>query len=91
MAKAKTPQEYLVKSKLYRFMSLLFITIGIFVFCVMYVQNVEGKLLQALKDPMVITVFLVPFFPAAVLSFLADRSEKKYIKMLQAQKDAQKK
>lgn len=72
-------------------MSLLFITIGIFVFCVMYVQNVEGKLLQALKDPMVITVFLVPFFPAAVLSFLADRSEKKYIKMLQAQKDAQKK
>lgn len=82
MAKEKTAQEYLIKSKLYRFVSLLFITIGIFVFCVMYVQNVEGKLMQALKDPMIISVFLIPFIPAAVLSFLADSAEKKYKQMI---------
>jgi hypothetical protein len=89
MAKEKTPAEYLVKSKLYRFMSLLFVTLGIFVFCAMYVQNVEGRLIQALKDPMIISVFLIPFFPAAVLTFLADSCEKKYKQL--TQKDAPKK
>lgn len=84
MAKQKTAQEYLIKSKLYRFMSLVFVTLGIGVFCVLYVQNVEGKLMQALKDPMIITIFLVPFFPAAVLTFLADSAEKKYKKMTEA-------
>lgn len=81
MAKEKTAQEYLIKAKLYRFMSLVFVTLGIFIFCALYVQNVEGKLMEALKDPMIITIFLVPFFPAAVLSFLADGAEKKYKKM----------
>lgn len=89
MAKEKTAAEYLVKSKLYRFMSLLFVTLGIFVFCAMYVQNVEGRLVQALKDPMTISVFLIPFFPAAVLSFLADSCEKKYRNLMQ--KDTSKK
>lgn len=87
MAKEKTPQEYLIKAKLYRFMSLLFVTIGIFVFCAMYVKNIEGKLLQALQDPMIITVFLIPFFPAAILSLLADGAEKKYKKMIAPPED----
>ena len=81
MAKEKTAQEYLIKSKLYRFMSLLFVTLGIFVFCILYVQNVEGRLWEALKDPMTISVFLLPFFPAAILTVLADGAEKKYKKM----------
>lgn len=91
MAKEKSPAEYLVKAKLYRFTSLLFVTIGIFVFCVMYVQNIEGKLLQALKDPMTISVFLVPFIPAAVLTFLADSAEKKYRQLTRSKKDEPKK
>ncbi len=81
MAKEKTAQEYMIKAKLYRFMSLVFVTLGVFVFCVLYVQNIEGKLVEALKNPMTIAIFLVPFFPAAVLSFLADSAEKKYKKM----------
>ena len=81
MAKQKTAQEYLIKAKLYRFMSLVFVTLGIFVFCALYIQNVEGKLVEALKNPMTVSIFLVPFFPAAVLSFLADGAEKKYKKM----------
>ncbi len=81
MAKEKTAQEYMIKAKVYRFMSLVFVTLGIFIFCALYVQNVEGKLVEALKDPMTIAIFLIPFFPAAVLSFLADGAEKKYRKM----------
>lgn len=83
MAKEKTAQEYLIKSKVYRFMSLLFVTLGIFIFCVMYIQNVEGRLVEALKDPMTIAIFLIPFFPAAVLTYLADGAEKKYKKMIE--------
>ena len=81
MAKEKTAQEYMIKAKVYRFMSLVFVTLGIFIFCAMYVQNVEGRLVEALKDPMTIAIFLIPFFPAAVLSYLADGAEKKYRKM----------
>lgn len=89
MPKQKLAQEYLIKAKLYRFMSLVFVTLGIFVFCALYIQNVEGKLVEALKNPMTIAIFLVPFFPAAVLSFLADSAEKKYKKMTEG--NAQKK
>ncbi len=84
MAHEKTPQEYLIKAKVYRFVSLLFVTLGIFIFCVMYIQNVEGRLVEALKEPMTIAVFLIPFFPAAVLTYLADSAEKKYKKMIEA-------
>jgi hypothetical protein len=89
MAQQKTAQEYLIKAKLYRFMSLVFLAFGIFVFCALYVKNVEGKLLDALKNPMTIAIFLVPFFPAVVLSFLADGAEKKFKKMTEG--NAQKK
>ena len=78
MAKEKNPQDFMVKAKLYRFVSLLFVTIGVFVFCAMYIQNIEGRLLQALKDPQTIFIFLVPFLPAAVLTILADRAERKF-------------
>jgi hypothetical protein len=89
VAKQKSPQEYLVKSKLYRFMSLLFVTLGIFVFCALYIQNVEGRLVEALKDPMTIAIFLLPFVPAAVLTILADSAEKKFREM--TKKDTPKK
>ncbi|MDD3019669.1 MAG: hypothetical protein PHX61_01655 [Alphaproteobacteria bacterium] len=78
MAKEEDPKVYLVKAKLYRFTSLLFVTIGIFVFCVLYVKYIDGRLLESLKSPYTIFYFLVPFAPGAVLTILADRAEKKY-------------
>lgn len=84
MAKEKTPQEYLIKAKLYRFVSYIFVALGLFVFAVMYVKNVEGRLMEALRDPMIILLFLVPFFPAVVLTILADGADKKYKKALEA-------
>ncbi len=86
MSKKKTAQEYLIKSKLYRFMSLLFVTLGIFIFCALYIQNVEGRLVEALKDPMTVFIFLLPFVPAAVLTILADSAEKKFKDMTKKDK-----
>lgn len=78
MAPNKDPTMYYMRAKVYRVVSLLFVTIGIGVFCVLYVKNVEGRLMEALKDPYTVFYFLVPFVPAAVLSILADRADKKY-------------
>lgn len=78
MAKEKTAQEYLVKSKLYRFVANLFVTIGVVIFCILYVKNVEGKMVEAFQDIKIISIFLVPFLPALVLTMLADGAEKKY-------------
>jgi len=72
------PRTYYIKAKVYRFTSLLFVTLGIFVFCILYVKNVDGRLMEALRDPYTIFYFLVPFVPGAVLTYLADRAEKKY-------------
>ncbi len=69
----------LQKAKLYRTFSLVFVTVGIFVFCFMYINNVDGRLMQALRDPFTIGIFMIPFLPAAVLTFIADRFEKKYL------------
>jgi cytochrome bd-type quinol oxidase subunit 2 len=80
-----------MKAKVYRFASLLFVTIGIILFCVMYVKNVDGRLVEALRNPLTIFIFLIPFVPAAVLSFLADRAEKKYSDAMSSTKQAQKK
>ena len=63
-------------------MSLLFVTLGIFIFCALYVQNIEGRLVDALKDPVTVLIFLFPFVPAAVLTMLADGAEKKYRQMV---------
>ena len=72
-------RQLLLKAKLYRTFSLVFVTIGIFMFCFLYISQVEGRLLEALRDPYTIMVFLIPFMPAAVLTWIADRYEKKYI------------
>lgn len=72
-------KKYLMKAKVYRFTSYLFITLGIFVFCGLYVRNVDGRLVEAIRDPYTIFYFLVPFIPGGVLTILADRAEKKYM------------
>ncbi len=72
-------RQFLMKAKLYRTFSLVFVTIGIFMFCFLYISQVEGRLLEALRDPYTIMIFLIPFMPAAVLTWIADRFEKKYL------------
>lgn len=76
---AKEVRQLLVKSKLYRTASLVFVTVGIFVFCALYINQVDGRLFEALRDPYTVLIFLIPFLPAAVLTWVADRFEKKYL------------
>lgn len=84
MAKADTPvnpKEYLIKAKFYRVVSMIFVALGLVVFMILYVNTVEGRVMEALKNPMTLGMFIVPFLPAAVLSIIADKNEKKYIKL----------
>jgi len=75
------PKEYLIKAKFYKGVSLLFVVLGLVVFMILYMANIEGRLMEALKNPFTLGIFLLPFLPAAVLSFMADNYEKKYKKL----------
>lgn len=87
----QAPREALIKAKVYRFASLLFVTIGIVIFCVLYIKNVDGRLVEAMRNPLTVFIFLVPFLPAAVLTFLADRAEKRYTSLMESEAQKQKK
>ncbi|MEK7802032.1 MAG: hypothetical protein AAB276_06220 [Pseudomonadota bacterium] len=78
MATEKNPQEYLIKAKLYRFTSILFVIIGFFIFIGLYSKNIDGRLIEALKDPKTIFIFIAPFLPAVLMNFVADKAEKKF-------------
>lgn len=73
----------LMKSKLYRLMALVFAFTGLAVFTALYVRNIEGHFFEALQNPVVITIILVPFLPAVVLSFLGQRAEKAFWALIQ--------
>lgn len=85
MAAHKSPQEYMIKAKLYRFVSMLFAVLGVVIFGVMYIKNIEGRFMEAIKDPMIILILVAPFLPAAFMAFLAGGAEKKFKKMKQSQ------
>ena len=63
-----------------RFFALVFALAGMVVFIVLYLQNVGGTFFSALTNPFIITIILVPFLPAVVLSFLAQRAEREYLR-----------
>ena len=75
------PKEYLIKAKFYRAVSMVFVVLGLVVFMILYIANIEGRLMEALKNPFTLCLFIIPFLPAAVLSYIADRFEKKYQKL----------
>lgn len=85
---AKTPanpKEYLIRSKFYKATSIVFIVIGMIAFLALYISNVEGRVMEALRNPGTILMFIIPFLPAIVLSMLGSKNEKKYLKMTENQ------
>lgn len=78
---ATNPKEYLIKSKLYKGASIVFVILGLIVFMILYISNVEGRVLEALRNPFTLLMFVVPFLPAIVLSMVASKNEKKYLKL----------
>jgi hypothetical protein len=72
------PKEYLIRAKIYRVAAMVFAAIGLIVTVVTYASYVEGRVLEALRNPFVIGMFILPFLPAIVLSLVARKNEKKY-------------
>lgn len=75
-------REYLLKTKLYRFITIAFLLIGVILFIFLYLTHVEGNVMDALRRPVTVLIFLVPFLPAAFLSFLTRKTEKKLFSIL---------
>ena len=72
-------RELVLKARLLRLFALIFAIAGLGVFLVLYVQNIEGTFFSALTNPFIITIVIIPFLPAVVLSWIARRVERKYI------------
>lgn len=62
--------------------ALAFAVLGLLLFGVIYSRHAGGNALAALKDIRTVTIILVPFLPAAALSFIANRAEKKFFALL---------
>jgi uncharacterized membrane protein len=86
----QTKKKYLMQARLYRLMSTLFVMAGLLIFIIMYLKNVEGRLLEALRDPYTVIMVFFPFAPAVVLSFLAKSSENKYLDLHNQETKSQK-
>lgn len=71
-------KEYLIKSKLYRFLALVFAGLGVLLFCYTYFeQSGGGNILTLLRNPVSIVFLIFPFVPAIALSLMARRAERK--------------
>jgi len=57
--------------------------VGLVIFTVLYFKVIEGRLQEALSDPRTIAIVLMPFLPAVVVSFLAERARAKFIDFIQ--------
>ncbi|MGB4107053.1 MAG: hypothetical protein WBK55_04585 [Alphaproteobacteria bacterium] len=77
-------REYLIKSKLYRFLALVFACLGAVLFCYGFFEQSKGDegLVGLLRDPVSIAFLLFPFVPAIALSFMAQRAERKLAEFL---------
>lgn len=84
MTERKELRAVLIKARMYRLASILFALMGVVVFAVIFFQNMQGDLLNALRDPTFVVIVAFPFLPAAVLSWLAARMEKKLARLLES-------
>ena len=79
----------LIKSKIYKGIAIFFLVVGFAVFLAMYIQESEGDIMQALRNPVTIVMVSFPFLPAVVFSFMSSSLEKKAYALLdREQKDA---
>lgn len=71
-------REYLIKSRFYRFLALIFAFLGVLLFAYSFFESSEGgDVLEILHDPVRIVFLIFPFVPAIVLSYMAQSAEKK--------------
>jgi len=75
-------RELLLQARTYKIMAKIFVVAGLIVFVTLYIKNVEGDLLASLRHPSIVLMLLIPFLPAIVLSWKAQKTEKKLFSIL---------
>ena len=55
---------------------------GFGLFLYLYLGRYEGRATFPLENPFIISLFLIPFLPAAILTYMASRVEKRYKAMM---------
>lgn len=80
----------LLKARIFRVFALAFAVFGLLLFGVIYSRHAGGDAFAALKDVRIVTIILVPFLPAIVLSFIANRAEKKFFALLRPPEEEEK-
>ena len=80
-------RELLLRSRLYRFAALIFAIVGIILFLFLYFKYIEGDMYQALQNPKLVLILLIPFLPAFILSRMAIKTEGKFQKIMDEQED----
>ena len=81
-------RESLLRSRIYRFMALVFAALGLVLFVFLFFRYIEGDILHALKNPAVLLILVVPFLPAVILSGMAVKAEKKLAKLIAPDNEA---
>lgn len=78
-------RELILKARVYRVFAFIFVIAAVVTFIYLYLHNVEGRVFEILKDkPGILVILVLPFVPAAALTFLAKRLEKKFIQVMKS-------
>ena len=71
----------MLKARIFRFFALFFAVIGFGVFMILYLRNIDGQWVAALTEPRTLWMILLPFLPAALLSYIAERTREEFLKI----------
>lgn len=74
-----------MKARVLRMCALFFAVTGFIIFMVLYMKNVDGQVFKALSEPRTMFMIIVPFLPAVVLSKMADKAQKQFMKLLKTE------
>ncbi len=83
--KRKLARELQLQAKFYRSTASIFLLVGTLVFLCIYFTKIDGQVLDALRRPVIVIGLIIPFLPAVVLSKLADKAHKKFMKLKESQ------
>lgn len=71
-------RELLLRSRIYRFVALIFAVFGLTIFIALYFKIARGNFLDVLRDIRLFVILLLPFLPACVMSWVAVRTETRF-------------
>ena len=76
-------KENIVRSKLYKIVSLVCMIIALLVVVILYEALAKGDPVTVIKNPVLLGILLLPFFPAFFLAILSKKKRREAIKILE--------